>query len=154
SVSVTITADLTSFERNWGTLKFDLHERQGYLPVAEALTTMRQTAGVSKPVAWQDLQRIEMPAIPRRSVRRSIQMPRRRSRVVRSARAVPPKQPEPRFLNASFWQEDSLGQLERLAATACVLRGRVYQLGAQLGPHDSLLVTIGATAILEEVFKF
>jgi hypothetical protein len=66
---------------------------------------------------------------------------------------APERAPEPRFLNAGLWREASGTELQRLDAKECVENGAIYQLGVQIGPRDTLLETIGATAILEEVIR-
>lgn len=61
----------------------------------------------------------------------------------------------PRFVNASLWAEDGAGGLNRLEqASARLVIGGLYHLGIQLGARDRLVRTVGATALLEEVFKW
>ena len=162
--STDIVGHLTQFENQWQQIRFRLHEHQGTLPVARALGTLRMATGAAAagPVTWQQMVHIEVPAIPSRTTGRFIRIPKpsarlfhaqpitARPRRVRVAPAVPTE----RFLNATLWRQDERSRLSRLVPDGCLERGRVYQVGAQVGPRDSAILTVDAAAIVEEVFKF
>lgn len=57
-----------------------------------------------------------------------------------------------RHVNAAFFSEDSAGKFEKLSPSDAQLRaGREIHLGVQIGPRDRLLVSVGSTALLEEI---
>ena len=173
--SLLIASELRDFESQWQTLRFDLHEREGLLPVARTRESIRGDAGVRGPVAWTQLQRLQLPAIPRPSRSGPIKVPKPYERVFRSTgtrsavrpgttggttkptptpKPARPAQPESRFLNASLWRAEEGARLVRFASKDTIQRGEIYHVGAQIGPQDTLMVTIAATAIIEEIFKF
>ena len=86
------------------------------------------------------------------------------SRNLQTIRAItrPPRekdlrepQSKPRFVNSSLWSETQGGGLKLLPQKeARVSLGEVYHLGIQVGPKDTRAHTIGATALIEEVFKW
>ena len=151
---------LRSFQRDWNRWKFSLHEGEGLVPMSVELQEMRTQIGVHAPVAWNRLQRIQVAAAPRRrhgvirAPRAGVSAAERQRNL---ARAVPPTTalpPAPRFLNVSLWREPEGKLLKKLKATESLRRGEVYQLGVQIGPRDAVVITVGATAILEETFKW
>lgn len=62
---------------------------------------------------------------------------------------------EPRYLNASLWQDGSRGRLIELDARRTWLRAAAsYRLGLQIGPRGTSVPLFGATALLEEKIKW
>lgn len=163
AASTDLVGTLTQFESQWQQIRFNLHEDEGTLPVARTLGTLRIATGAAGgPVTWQQMVHVEVPAIPSRSIGRSIRILKQSARLFHAqpitvhrprARAVP-SVPAERFLNATLWWQNERSRLSRLAPEGCLERGRVYQVGAQIGPRDSAILTVDAAAIVEEVFKF
>ena len=147
-----LTINLDKFEHDWNNLTFETHEGEGLLPMADALQEMRLATGVTQPANWAAIKRVQMAttgsATPKRTVRGGAARPKRRP-----AEAVTTRD-QPRFVNASLWQNEEGDALTRLAPGNALAKNDVYQLGIQIGPRDTLTVTVGAMPILEEVFKW
>jgi hypothetical protein len=68
---------------------------------------------------------------------------------------VRPATVDPRYLNASLWFDAGRGALEQLPQrTGRLTSGQIYQLGVQIGPRDVRIRVVGATALVEDVFKW
>lgn len=62
--------------------------------------------------------------------------------------------PHPRYVNSHLWSWSD-GELSRLDQKSARLTiGNTYQLGVQIGPQDEFVRVYGATALLEEIFKW
>ncbi|MET0624383.1 MAG: CHAT domain-containing protein [Pyrinomonadaceae bacterium] len=60
-----------------------------------------------------------------------------------------------RYVNSSLWEQQPEGALRRLPQKEAFLTvGETYQLRIQVGPQDAQVETVGAAAIIEEVFKW
>ena len=115
-----IRTELEGLRDSWDTLKFDLRERDGLLPLASRLQTIRTLASAHQSFALDEAQ------------------PRGK-----------------RFVNSTFWATvtgDTIHLLDYKNARLVV--GETYQLGIRIGPMDAGSRTIGAAALVEEIFKW
>lgn len=72
-----------------------------------------------------------------------------------TSRHVAPTVTSPRFVNSSLWsvaEDESLQQLDRESTRLRV--GEIYHLGIQIGPEDVRYRAVGASAVIEELFKW
>ncbi len=150
--AVQLKVDLDRFEADWNSWRFEFHEREGALPMSEAVHRLRTDAGAQRPIASTKLPRIRVAAVPKLPA-----APRHRTR----RNAVSPVRPAPeadareaRYLTASFWREGDARTVTRLDAHERLRRGEVYQLGVQITPDGDVQYTFGRVPILEEIFKW
>jgi hypothetical protein len=59
---------------------------------------------------------------------------------------------EPRYVNSSLWSATDDEPLDQ--RTARLIVGEIYHLGIQIGPKDTRVRTVGATALVEEIFNW
>jgi len=116
--------ELDHLSAAWETYKFDLHERDGLLPLARALGQVRRRAGVV-----------------------------RSQPTVIVAKPEPPDEPRFVNADLwSEDDEGMLVALPQRSARLRV--GDLYHLAVQIGPHSVVVQTIDATALIEEKFKW
>jgi hypothetical protein len=71
------------------------------------------------------------------------------------ARVTPRAATPWRYINSSLWDSTVEGGLQQLSQRCARLTvGETYQLCIQIGPQDVHVQTVGATAVIEEVFKW
>jgi hypothetical protein len=132
-VKKALTRGLLTIGSEWETYKFEDSEREGLLPLSDALSDMRlELAGP-----------VSAPALL--------------SGIVRSmASRWTAKLISPRFINCSFSGENPVtGELEVVdQETGTFQVGTVYHLGIQVGPKGARVITVNETALVEEVFKW
>jgi hypothetical protein len=132
-VKKTLNQGLSAIGSEWETYKFEYSEREGLLPLSDALSDMRlELAGpVSAPALLSGIVR---------------------SKTSRWAA----KLLTPRFVNCSFSTENPVtGDLVVVdQETGTFQVGSVYHLGIQVGPKSARVITVNETALVEEVFKW
>jgi hypothetical protein len=130
--TVVLRSGLAELKAEWPTYTFDSHERDGLIPLSRKLCKMRSGMGVRGSATWTHAYASR--TVERRALKRA---------------------PQGRYVNSSFWMEQSDGTMERLDQKQARLRvSEVCHLGIQIGPKDVHIYTAGATAIFEEVFKW
>jgi hypothetical protein len=117
-----ITTQLVDFKSKLDGYTYYLHERDGMIPIAKALRSLRDTAAIYGPVS-SSVRVLALPAAPR-------------------------------FVNSSMFRASGASFAKLQQTHACLTVGELYHLGVQIGPQDVTTVTVGATALLEEYFKW
>lgn len=71
-------------------------------------------------------------------------------------RTIAPADTTRRYVNSSLWEGDDGGELRRVEQQGGgqLTVGETYHLRIQVGPKDVYVETVGATAIIEEIFKW
>jgi hypothetical protein len=119
-----IGGELGRLRSDWEDYWFEDHEREGVLPMSKRLEDIRRAARVG----------------PQARARSTPDVHTR----LRS-----------RYVNSSLWEQTGEGQLRGLPQKeARLMVGETYQLRIQVGPQDTQVRTAGATALIEEVFKW
>jgi hypothetical protein len=129
---------LQNVESDWGTFAFNIHEREGLLPLSRHLADIRQIrrkAGFTTP------------SIP-------LRLRKQFARGPSPATAIFEEMPAARFVNSSLWRDRSGELAEIEQQSAGLVAGEICHLAVQIGPKDARIITIGATALFEEVFKW
>jgi CHAT domain len=76
-------------------------------------------------------------------------------RPLKDSETAAPKTAAPRYVNSSLWEVAEDETLRQFARETARLRvGETYHLGIQIGPEDVRFSAIGATALIEEIFKW
>jgi hypothetical protein len=106
-------------------LVFHFHEGEGLLPLTERLSRVRSLAGWRPP-----------------------------TRPLETGPLEAPKTPQARFVNAHFssWSDGELSFLDQKDTR--LITGETYLLGVQIGPQQEHVQVYGATALLEEIFRW
>jgi len=126
-----VRRELSAVDDDWRESRFNLHEREGLLPLIERLGRLREIARGDDQLA-----------------------------VVRGGYTEPqptkpaPEDAEPRVVNASFALDDS-GRLHVVPQDGAVLRrGEMYHLRLVIGPKDADIKALDLSVLLEEQFKW
>jgi hypothetical protein len=122
-----VVGPLRELRRVWPDLRFNFHEREGLLPLSDLLQALRGQAGVHLGAA----------------ARRAWPEP-----------AFPAAPAGPRHINPRLWREEGEALRPLTQEGARLRTGQTYHLGIQVGPKDVLVRTFGASALVEEFFKW